>query len=92
MLPHLTAPQVRIISAKGDEGLFDFLIVSTGLLTDARLRPELKAVADQIGTWADKFSPPAGQKRNQLIDDHPYLVRGLACMHDFAAAPANTVR
>ncbi|GAB4819834.1 hypothetical protein N2152v2_006880 [Parachlorella kessleri] len=71
--PTADGKQVRIHSAKGDEGLFDFLIVSTGLLTDARLRPELKAVADQIATWADKYSPPTGQKRNQLIDDHPYL-------------------
>lgn len=66
---------MRIHSAKGDEGLFDFLIVSTGLLTDARLRPELAAVARGIATWADRYTPPPGQPRNQLIDDHPYLVR-----------------
>ena len=40
--------QVRIITPQGDEGLFDFLIVSTGLLTDARLRPELSAFAEQV--------------------------------------------
>lgn len=43
--------QVRITSTKGDEGLFDFLILSTGLLTDARLRPELASIADNIATW-----------------------------------------
>ncbi len=39
-----------------------------------QLRPELAAVADGIATWADRFSPPAGELRNPLIDDHPYLV------------------
>lgn len=29
----LPSPQVRIHSAKGDEGLFDFLVISTGFLT-----------------------------------------------------------
>ena len=45
------SPQVRITSSKGDEGLFDYLIVSTGLLTDARLRKELAPVSDHIATW-----------------------------------------
>jgi hypothetical protein len=46
--------------------------VSTGLLTDARLRPELSAVAQHIKTWRD-VELPAGQARNALIDAHPYL-------------------
>ena len=83
-LPHL---QVRIISAKGNEGLFDFLIVSTGLLTDARLRPELGACADQIATWGDSFQAPPGMQRNQLIDDHPYLVRRAGRHRPAALAP-----
>lgn len=65
--------QVRIHSTQGDEGLFDFLVVSTGFLTDHSLRPELAAVAGSIATWADRFSPPPGQPRNPLIDAHPYL-------------------
>jgi len=65
--------QVRIITPKGDQGLFDFLIVSTGLLTDARLRPELASMADEIATWGDRFTPGPEQKRNALIDAHPYL-------------------
>ncbi|EFN57595.1 hypothetical protein CHLNCDRAFT_21314 [Chlorella variabilis] len=73
LTPTADGQQVRIISAKGNEGLFDFLIVSTGLLTDARLRPELGACADQIATWGDSFQAPPGMQRNQLIDDHPYL-------------------
>lgn len=67
--------QVRVRSAKGDEGLFDFLIVSTGLLTDARLRPELSTLAGQIATWGSAYVAPAGAARNPLLDAHPYLVR-----------------
>lgn len=63
-------------SAQGDEGLFDFLIVSTGLLTDSRLRPELAAVAGDVATWGDAFCAPPGTRRNPLIDAHPYLVGG----------------
>lgn len=74
--PSPSPRQVRIHSARGDEGLFDFLVVSTGLLTDARLRPELAGVAGDIATWADRFAPPPGQARHPLIDDHPYLVGG----------------
>lgn len=49
---------------------FDFLVLSTGLLTDARLRPELAALAGDIACWRDKYQAP---KPNPLIDDHPYL-------------------
>ncbi|MEO6378229.1 MAG: NAD(P)/FAD-dependent oxidoreductase [Caulobacteraceae bacterium] len=51
---------------------FDFLILSTGLLTDVALRPELQALAGDIACWRDRFTPPAGNA-NPLIDDHPYL-------------------
>ena len=71
--------QVRLTSSRGEEGCFDFLIVSTGLLTDARLRPELAGLAEHIATWGDAYNPEAhGQKRNPLIDAHPYLVGGRA--------------
>ncbi len=49
---------------------FDFLVLSTGLLTDTKLRPELSLLADSIACWRDKFTP---EKPNKLIDDHPYL-------------------
>lgn len=71
--------KIRIFTPNGrDEGLFDFAIVSTGLLTDARLRPELRAVADNIKTWGDVLERgevvlPPGAARNTLIDSHPYL-------------------
>ena len=66
------------------EGLYDFLIVSTGLLTDTKLRPELAAVSEHVATWADRFSPAREGEgedgdevgRNALIDAHPYLGSG----------------
>jgi hypothetical protein len=51
---------------------FDFLILSTGLLTDVALRPELAEVAPDISLWRDRYRPPEGQA-NPLLDDHPYL-------------------
>jgi hypothetical protein len=54
---------------------FDFLVLSTGLVSDPALRPELSLVADKIARWSDRVSPPAG-KPNALIDAHPYLGPG----------------
>lgn len=58
------------------EGLYDFLIVSTGLVTDTKLRPELAPVSDAIATWADRYSPAHEDERNPLVDAHPYLGPG----------------
>jgi len=55
--------------------LFDALVLSTGLVTDPGLRPELRLVADDIARWSDRFTPPA-DIANPLIDDHPYLGSG----------------
>ncbi|MFP3917815.1 FAD-dependent oxidoreductase [Lysinibacillus telephonicus] len=57
--------------------IFDYLIISTGLVTDPALRPELKAVEQYITRWGDvyKASPEIA---NTLIDAHPYLSRGFA--------------
>lgn len=54
---------------------FDFLVLSTGLVSDPALRPELALVADRIARWADRFPPPEDQ-RNAAIDAHPYLGPG----------------
>jgi FAD-dependent urate hydroxylase len=64
-----TPEGVRVETSEGTF-LFDFLVLSTGLRTDAKLRPELALLAADIACWRDKYNPP---KRNQLLDDHPYL-------------------
>jgi cation diffusion facilitator CzcD-associated flavoprotein CzcO len=78
---HLGAPwlgvrqqgdQIWVETPKGEQR-FDFLILSTGLVTDHALRPELTAMADDIATWADRYTAP---KPNPLIDRHPYLGSG----------------
>lgn len=53
---------------------FDFLILSTGLVTDPQLRPELKLVAEDILRWRDVYLPPA-DIADPVIDAHPYLGR-----------------
>ena len=51
---------------------FDFLIIGTGFVTDLSLRPELSGVQDQIARWADRYTPPA-EKRFDDLGRHPYL-------------------
>lgn len=54
---------------------FEFLVMSTGLVTDPALRPELSLVAGDIACWRDRFTPPA-EIANPVIDVHPYLGPG----------------
>ncbi|MET0371081.1 MAG: NAD(P)/FAD-dependent oxidoreductase [Sphingobium sp.] len=53
---------------------FDFLILSTGLVSDPGLRPELRLLADRIARWSDRFRPEGTP--DALIDAHPYLGDG----------------
>jgi cation diffusion facilitator CzcD-associated flavoprotein CzcO len=77
---HLGAPwtevhesdQGVVVTTPKGRHVFDFLVLSTGMLTDAKLRPELAALAPQIACWRDMYTPPEGQA-NRLVDDHPYL-------------------
>jgi len=54
---------------------YDLLVLSTGLVTDPALRPELALVHDGIARWRDRFAPPE-ELRNPVIDAHPYLGPG----------------
>ncbi|MBE7679538.1 NAD(P)-binding domain-containing protein [Paenibacillus sp. P13VS] len=65
-----------VTTAKG-KFAFDFLVISTGLLSDPALRPELKLVESHIARWADCYEAPAEQ-RNELLDAHPFLTSGFA--------------
>lgn len=66
---------------------FDFLILSTGLVTDPKLRPELAGLADEILRWRDRYDPPA-DLANPLICAHPYLGSGFEMQGRDAAADA----
>jgi cation diffusion facilitator CzcD-associated flavoprotein CzcO len=80
---HFGAPWLSVAATDGavsvttpqGEYAFDFVVLSTGLVSDSGLRPELKLVADKIARWADRYTPPAGEA-NALIDAHPYLGTG----------------
>jgi cation diffusion facilitator CzcD-associated flavoprotein CzcO len=65
--------KVRVMTPHGMHD-FDFVILSTGLVSDPGLRPELVAVADRIARWSDRYTPPG--ETNALIDAHPYLGPG----------------
>jgi cation diffusion facilitator CzcD-associated flavoprotein CzcO len=66
-----TAQGIEVTTPKGVFTL-DFLILSTGIVTDLALRPELAAVAGDIRLWRDQYAPPPG-RANPLLDLHPYL-------------------
>ena len=51
---------------------FDLLVLSTGLVTDPALRPELALVHNRILRWKDRYVPSA-DVANPLLDAHPYL-------------------
>ncbi len=65
---------VRITTPQGEHD-FEFVVLSTGLVSDPGLRPELRLVANRIARWADRFTPPRGEA-NALLDAHPYLGPG----------------
>jgi cation diffusion facilitator CzcD-associated flavoprotein CzcO len=65
---------VRVTTPQGKLD-YDFLVLSTGLVTDCALRPELAAVAPGIARWADRYTPPAAIA-NPVLDAHPYLGPG----------------
>jgi len=66
-----TGDTVTVTTPKGSFE-FDYLILGTGFVTDLGLRPELAGVKDSIAVWADKYSPPEGEKFEDL-GRHPYL-------------------
>ncbi len=82
---HLGAPWTSVEAMDGKAVVttpqgrfdFDFLIVSTGLISDPALRPELQDVAGDILRWSDVYEAPA-DVANPLIDAHPYLGDGFA--------------
>jgi cation diffusion facilitator CzcD-associated flavoprotein CzcO len=53
----------------------DFVIVGTGFVTDLRLRPELANLERHIARWADRYTPPEGERNEDLLR-HPYLGPG----------------
>jgi cation diffusion facilitator CzcD-associated flavoprotein CzcO len=82
---HLGSPWLSV-AASGEEAVvttpqgefsFDFLIVSTGLLSDPALRPELQQLERHIARWSDRYKAPEGTA-NPLLDAHPYLSQGFA--------------
>lgn len=68
-LASVTTPEVRFE--------FDFLVVSTGLLTDPALRPELRLVERHIARWGDRYEAPK-EIASPVLDAHPYLTPGFA--------------
>ncbi|WP_419899614.1 NAD(P)/FAD-dependent oxidoreductase [Roseomonas sp. USHLN139] len=50
----------------------DFIICGTGIDVDPAARPELARCAGNIASWADRYTPPAGEE-DARIGRYPYL-------------------
>lgn len=72
-----TPEGVRVTGSDGSVATFDHLFIGCGFSMDPRNRPELAPLADNIATWADRFTPPADQSDGWLIT-YPYLNRDLS--------------
>lgn len=57
--------QLHIATTQG-EFVVDFLIAATGFKIDWQLRPEYASFAPFVRTWADRYTPPAGQEDAEL--------------------------
>lgn len=80
---HLSAPwlsaraeedRVRVVAADG-EHTFDFVIAGTGYRYDPHTRGELRAIADEIALWGDRYRPPA-DLADDALSRTPYLGDG----------------
>jgi cation diffusion facilitator CzcD-associated flavoprotein CzcO len=65
-----------VIATPEGEHRFDFVIFGTGFDMDIARRPEMTALAPHMLQWRDRFTPPAGEENDMLLDQ-PYL--GPAC-------------
>lgn len=82
---HLNSPWLKVeavedgavVTTAQGQFAFDFLVISTGLLSDPALRPELRLVEEHIARWEDCYQAPAEQ-RNAILDAHPFLSPGFA--------------
>jgi cation diffusion facilitator CzcD-associated flavoprotein CzcO len=61
-----------IIDVAGKPFTADFIITGTGMDVDFAHRPELAAIAPDIATWADRYTPP-DDLRNDRLGRYPYL-------------------
>ncbi|AJP71107.1 FAD/NAD(P)-binding protein [Sphingomonas hengshuiensis] len=79
-----TGSAVRVTTPHGTFD-YDFLVLSTGLVTDPALRPELALVQDRIARWADRYRAP---EPHPLLDAHPYLGPGFELLPRDPADPS----
>ncbi|MGI9426049.1 MAG: SidA/IucD/PvdA family monooxygenase, partial [Hyphomicrobiaceae bacterium] len=63
--------QIEIVTPKGEYGV-DYVICGTGIDMDFAARPELKGFAENIATWADRYTPP-NEERDERLGRFPYL-------------------
>ncbi|MCJ2124015.1 NAD(P)-binding domain-containing protein [Methylobacterium sp. J-077] len=63
----------------------DFVIAATGIVMDFSARPELRHLAHNIATWADRYTPPE-EEANAHAASFPYLADDYALTERDAGA------
>ena len=71
------ADGIRVTGTDGSVEIFDHLFVGCGFSMDPRRRTELAPLADNMATWADRFTVPADQT-DPWLATYPYLNRDLS--------------
>jgi cation diffusion facilitator CzcD-associated flavoprotein CzcO len=64
--------KIEIHTSRDAKHYFDHLIIAVGLAQDLRVRPEIRNLQPYIARWADKYTPPAGE-RHEGMSQFPYL-------------------
>lgn len=68
---------LRLEASDGSAETFDHLFIGCGFSMDARNRPELAPLADNMATWTDRLTPPTDQP-DPWLASYPYLNRDLS--------------
>ena len=66
-----------VLTLPGGDLCVDFVIAATGIDIDMVTRPELRGFGGNIATWADRYTPPAGEG-NDRLGRFPYLADSYA--------------
>jgi cation diffusion facilitator CzcD-associated flavoprotein CzcO len=74
--------RVEIHTARGTYTA-DFVICGTGIDMDFAARPELRRFADNIATWADRYTPPEAERDDRLAR-YPYLAPDFSLLEKVA--------
>jgi cation diffusion facilitator CzcD-associated flavoprotein CzcO len=79
-----------VVTARGRDFAFDYLVSGTGFKVDISALPEFAPFADRIAAWGDVYTPPE-HDRDEQLSRFPYLGPGYE-LHEKEAGSAGYLR